>query len=1159
MIHLTYSNRTEALLEALVRHLHGASSDPLAATRIVVPNRNVERYVELGIARRLGIAANLSFCRLASLAEELLPGPLLTGETLRARVLRGLLDEPLLGGDELAPVRRYLHAAGRTASATEPRRAQLALHVARLFEEYGFSRPELLEAWDEGAARFSGTPHEATERWQAALFRYARSAGSGPVAKTLRESIGQLRGPSFETLYVFGLSYMARAFAHFFSAVGDRADLFLYSLNPCEEFWEDLESEGELRRRRRRSDAEPEWLFEDDPFGLSVDTETPLLRRWGRPGREHVRLLGAMTECDFEGVFVDPVSEPDAPSALDALPLFAALERPPLLHRIQHDILTRAPHLAASGPSPGDRSIRVLACPSLRREVETVAVEIWRLIDAVDDLSFDKIAVLVNGPDRDLYLPHIEAVFAEARSIPFNVADLSLASISPIVEGALRLLALPTRRFSRPEVLAVMTHPAVLGRVPEVLPHEWVSLVERLGIFHGIDHEALADTYVADEDRLSWEQGIVRVALGSVARPEPVSLNGSTYLPEASPVGSSVEACFALLARSLSSDVSFAREARLSLSEWARFCASLLQAYLTPSSEPEEAALRKALAVTESLAALDLDGTEVSYGLAWELLRGPLEELVGTRGQQLADGVAVSSLMPMRAIPFRAIFVLGLTEGRFPAPDHRDSMDLRAARRYAGDVTPPERDRYTFLETLLCAREHLVLSYVARDESTGDPLSPSAVVTELLDVIEQSYAPGARTTLSGPEIPLRRHDDEGARAVLPEAAREQLAAQLGRQLRADLGERLPTRTSAAEIARSVAGDPGVARLLDLAPIPATPSVSEDRSTLRLSLSALRRFLECPLQGWTRSVLRLSDDELSSEAMAAEEPFSPSRLDETLVLRSSFTDAALSGEPWLDVYRRRTEAEKARGRWPLGPLARLLERDHVEVLERWEVGWQTLGVGPASRVRFGAAMSDQKGVQARDAIALRFEDDPREPGCGRRLTVEIVGTTELSLPGTSVSLLLQHKSGARGRMEELRYGLRAFFDHAALAALGESDGVRRSVQLYADRDRPVQLAYGPLSASDARAWLRALVGDLLGGAHAYLFPIEAVLLLEPRFSTARGEELVDSIELVRNRYGGGQSRWGPVRDAVRRAAPEPGLAEAMAERRFGPWLGRLEAS
>ncbi len=1155
MIRLTHSNRAEALLDALVRRLDEARGDPLAPTRIVVPNANVERFVELGVAQRLGVAANLRFPRLGALTAELLPGPLLTGPLLVGRVLRGLLDEALLAEPALAPVRRYLEAAGASAAATEPRRAQLALHVAHLFEEYAFSRPELLDAWSAGALRFAGTPHAATEAWQAALFRAAREG-----ARTLHEAIDAM-APVTAPLHVFGLSYVARVFARLFRAIGEHAELHLYALDPCEEFWEDVETAGELRRRRRADAAEPEWLFDDeDPFRLGVDTETPLLRQWGRPGREHVRLLGALTDCDFEAAFVDPLAAAEGPG--DAgLPLLARLSAPSLLHRIQHDILTRAPRVAAPARAARDESIAVLGCPSVRREVETVAAEIWRLVDTIEDLTFDRIAVLVNGPDRDRYLPHVEAVFSEARAIPFNVADVSLASVSPIVEGALRLLALPTQPFARAEVLAVMTHPAVMARVPDVEPHEWVALADRLGIFHGIDHGELARTYVGAEDRLSFEQGIVRVALGAHARgevggaPRPIAIGERAYLPEEAPVGSRVEVTFARLARSLSSDVRFARDAALSLPEWSRFAIAMMQSYLTPSDDVEEAALRRALRVAEELGALDVGGARVGYPIVWELLRGPLEELSGTRGQHLADGVAVSSLVPMRAIPFRVIFVLGLGEGRFPAADRRDSMDLRAARRVAGDVTPPERDRYTFLETLLSARERLVLSYVARDERTGEPLAPSVVVTELLDVIEEGYLPGARETLGRVEVPLARHEDPGARDVLAEASREQTARRLGERLRDERRDRLPARLVPGEAARAAAlHEPALERLLGLAPLPRPAGPAPTSPTLRLSLAALRRFLECPLQGWTRAVLRLDEERAEAPATTSEEPFEPARLDETIVLRASFEESVLTGEAWPGVYARAVDAAIARGRWPLGPLARLLEEAHAPMVERWRRGFDALGAREVRRVRLGAADADRRGVEAAPPLVLALGEDPRAPSVPLR--VELVGATELLADRASVGLLLAHKGGGAGRAEELRHALRAFFDHAALALLGLSAGPHRSIQLYADRDAPVRFDLAPIEPAAARAWLSDLVVDLLRGPHDYLFPIEAVLALADRFERVDGGALVASIEDVRER-GGGQSRWGPVRDAVARPAPAPGLAQAMLERRFGPWLRRLE--
>src|SRR5687768_5025777 len=128
--------------------------------------------------------------------------------------------------------------------------------------------------------------------------------------------------------------------------------------------------------------------------------------------------------------------------------------------------------------APRDPSVQIFACPSVRREVETVAAEIWSLVQAHEDLTFDQIAVLVNGPDRDLYLPHIASVFEEAHAIPFNVADASLASESPLASAALSLLALPSTRFTRPDVLAVITHPSI--RPIDVDVREWIALADRL-------------------------------------------------------------------------------------------------------------------------------------------------------------------------------------------------------------------------------------------------------------------------------------------------------------------------------------------------------------------------------------------------------------------------------------------------------------------------------------------------------------------------------------------------------------------------------------------------------------------------------------------------------------------------------------------------------
>ncbi len=1150
MIHLTYSNRTEALLDALVRRLAArrGQADPLAPVRLVVPNRNVERYVELGVARRLGIAANLRFERLGGLLRDWLGDDLLLEDAMLARVFRALGDPALVSDPALAPVRRYLEGAGDAREVVAARRAQLAAHLARLFEEYGYARPELLRAWTAGETRFGAGRQAEVEAWQRALWRWLRV--ELPPARTLQEALASAPAPPGE-LHVFGLSYVARAFAAVFERLGAAGALHLYALNPCEEFWEDLETAAELRRRRRASDVEPEWLFEDeDPFDLSVDTETPLLRLWGRPGREHVRLLGALTECDFTPAFVDPSPAP-APEVDPSLPLFAGLAAPPLLARIQRDILRRAPRGAPDPDARVDPSLKVLACPSVRREVEAVAAEIWRAIDEVDGLTFDRVAVLVNGPDRELYLPHVGAVFERARQIPFNVTDLSLASVSPLVEAALALLELPSTGFTRADVLTVVTHPAVVGAVPNVDPSDWVGIAERLGVFRGLDVEALEGTYAEGADRLHWEQGLSRLALGAFmdADAGEVAIGERRLRPEAPLSDGAAEGAFARLVRSLMSDVRFAREATLSLTEWSRFFSAMVQAYLHASSDREEAAHRRVVRALASLARLDLDGAPVPYAGALELARGPIAELAGSRGEHLANGVAVSSLLPMRAIPFRVVFVLGLGEGRFPATDRRDSMDLRAARRQAGDVTPSERDRYTFLETVLCARERLVLSYVARDERTGDALSPSAVVTELLEVIEEGYLPDARGRLVRP-VPLRRAEDAAVAQVLAEAERERRAQALGESLRASLGAdaRALDAVGPARTSRQVERDPRLSRTLGLRPLPAPSHTAPRGEVARLSLAALRRFLDCPMQGWTRAVLRLDDEPREAPEAASEEPFAPSRLDAASVLRGAFADAALGLSDVDAAYAARALALEAQGRWPLGALRDQLAAAHGEVLARWGASWRALGEATSvRRVRLGAARRGDPSEEVRDALTLEL------PTGGR---VELVGRTELLREGAgergSVNPLERRPDGERGRAHVLRWALRAFFDHAALSASGGAGQAHRSLQLYADRDggRVEAITFAPLGEGEARAWLAGVAADLLAGQHAYLFPVESVLRVADRWPQVRGSELVDSVAFVRDRWGGGQSRWGPVRDPLGYPLPDARDALAMATRRFG---------
>ncbi|MDB5105116.1 MAG: Exodeoxyribonuclease, partial [Fibrobacteres bacterium] len=103
----------------------------------------------------------------------------------------------------------------------------------------------------------------------------------------------------------------------------------------------------------------------------------------------------------------------------------------------------------------------------------------------------------------------------------------------------------------------------------------------------------------------------------------------------------------------------------------------------------------------------------------------------------LSGGVNVAGLGALRSLPFKLIHVLGLGEGEFPDEDSASTLDLRQYRRVIGDIDPAGRNRYLFLETLICASGKLRLSYISRDVQQGKTFQMCSVLNELKDYVEE--------------------------------------------------------------------------------------------------------------------------------------------------------------------------------------------------------------------------------------------------------------------------------------------------------------------------------------------------------------------------------------------------------------------------------------
>ena len=65
MFHLSFSNRFEILLDTLLERLGAEQPGPFGQRQVVVPSSALRRVVELAVADREGVSANLRFDYLA--------------------------------------------------------------------------------------------------------------------------------------------------------------------------------------------------------------------------------------------------------------------------------------------------------------------------------------------------------------------------------------------------------------------------------------------------------------------------------------------------------------------------------------------------------------------------------------------------------------------------------------------------------------------------------------------------------------------------------------------------------------------------------------------------------------------------------------------------------------------------------------------------------------------------------------------------------------------------------------------------------------------------------------------------------------------------------------------------------------------------------------
>lgn len=719
--------------------------------------------------------------------------------------------------------------------------------------------------------------------------------------------------------------------------------------------------------------------------------------------------------------------------------------------------------------------LAVWLCPGLTREAETVALEVSRLVRG----GADPRRILVMHPGSAL--DDAGAAFVQAfHSHGIPVSSHAVGEELDVIVRQFVLLV----GSDAPRSLMVpwMSHPFVRSRHPDVPFDDAAGIFLEMGLMRrarsGDDEQERART---------WEGGLDRLLSGFV--------RGDADLVEGPKGWVAPWHAGALDPQSLGALCHYMRGFLFELESLGAFKGPLgawgarVRRALALWLRPDGRALAPWGRLMAGLGALE-ELSDPSVLLVWPEFRPFLEELV-TAHLESADlvpgGLRLGDPSRLHALPCDTLFITGLNEGVFPAPDKPDALDLRPHDPRPGDAGRRKQD-LARLQAAAGSCQRLRLTASDRDETTGSVCAPSGWLEDLAH----------RSAVAPVRVSLFRHETHPGEALGTSAGIEWAVSQA--RLKG-----IPTGDLPSDW-KSLLGHADV-RSLDR---PLKPR-------RRILLHNLEAFLWCEAQGLARHTLglRSAGDDRTLTTLEEMVPDLHVRERQLRLAAEGASDAPIATRNLHALLRHAA----LQGRGPSTRRASLW-MDHDEAAMRRLFSF----LPPDTRLealRLGEARRGQAALPA-----LQVGD------------ADLAGVVDLTAPG----LLLQwHPIASSDKHKKRRRILRGCLDHVVLSALGMV-GPRRLLVIPA-HGKADDIPLVPVPQETAIRWLEALQQDINSLSPG--LRIHAGAFLEAQ----NPEDILDLLEKDADAGEWGSPYRGPIPDAELLPLPDTETVRRVHERRY----------
>ncbi|WP_259377131.1 exodeoxyribonuclease V subunit gamma [Colwellia sp. BRX9-1] len=764
MFYLYPANKMENLL-ALLDKIQQVSPLPIFSQEmIVVQNAGMQHWLNMSLAQQRGISMNISYAlpsqflwklvRSMASDEDVPDQSPFSREVLSWRIDQLLASAVVIQDPDFSSASQYWlggatdedDLANRSVGESEkikqdnPRvfteqqtlkRYQLACQLADLYEQYLIFRPQWINDWHQGKSSQSFVNKEqalAVEKWQAKLWQLLTQEQSYNPLELVNKAIENIVSKKHllpPRLSFFGINAMAPMWLSFIEAISEHLDVHFFHLNPCFDYWGDIQSE------KQAINLLSKWVVGHDD--ITVNVGNPLLANLGQQGREFMALLNDYSTVNIE-VF-DAVEQSDGAENIS------------VLQQVQQDILTLTDQ-RSTAKNQQDNSIVFSSAHSALREVQ--GLHDWLLHQFNDDKTLTPKDVLVMCPQVEQYAPYISAVFARGWQdladkippLPCSIADRVSKDAEPVVAAFTQLLSLPDSRFQVSQIIGMLRLPAMQNKFSISLEEldKMSAWLEQACVHWGVDQQHKQEVLHSLEvnNAFTWQQGLSRLMRGFAFSDRSIYVDEQLYLPN-------VEGNDAILLGKLMLIIEqlqhFSQQLGQdkSANQWQQFLLTMLNSLFEVTDEMAFNVIDQAIGSLAEYCQHANYQPNISLSVVRDFLTNHFSQ--PDPGRQFMVGqITFCSMLPMRSIPFKVIAILGLNDGEFPRQRQPLGFDLMASSKSElGDRSRRGDDRYLFLEAIISARQSLYLSYQGRNIRNNNEKQPSVVLKELMEYLEAGY------------------------------------------------------------------------------------------------------------------------------------------------------------------------------------------------------------------------------------------------------------------------------------------------------------------------------------------------------------------------------------------------------------------------------------